>query len=265
MTDPTALPPQTEEFYRHTIARLREADIPFMVGGAYAFSVYTGITRHTKDLDFFLRPADVERALDRFRGDRFTAEVTFPHWLAKVKCGEDCLDLIFRAGNGLCEVDDSWFERARENEVVGCRALLTAPEEMLWMKAYIMERERFDGADVAHIIQSCAEKLDWQHLVRRFDQHWRILLSHLVLFGFIYPAERNRIPTSVMSELLQWAQEETAAHPPSDRVCRGTLLSRGQYLADVQERGYHDGRLSPGSHMTRDDIAAWTAAIESSD
>jgi hypothetical protein len=264
MTDPTSLPPKTAEFYRHTIEALRAANIPFMVGGAYAFSVYTGITRHTKDLDFFLRPADVQRALDSFRDDRFQAEMTFPHWLAKVKCGDDCLDLIFRAGNGLCEVDDSWFERAREDEVVGCRALLTAPEEMLWMKAYIMERERYDGADVAHIIQSCAERLDWQHLVRRFDQHWRVLLSHLVLFGFIYPAERNRIPASVMSALLQRAQEETAASAPSERVCRGTLLSREQYLTDVRERDYRDGRLNPASHMTPEDIAAWTAAIEDS-
>ncbi len=37
MTDPAALPPKTEEFYRHTIETLREAEIPFMVGGAYAF------------------------------------------------------------------------------------------------------------------------------------------------------------------------------------------------------------------------------------
>ena len=264
MTDPTALPPQTEEFYRHTIETLRAADIPFMVGGAYAFSVYSGITRHTKDLDFFLRPADVERALAQFRGDRFEAELTFPHWLAKVKCGEDCLDLIFRAGNGLCEVDDTWFEHAREDEVVGCRALLCPLEEMLWMKAYIMERERFDGADVAHLIHCCAERLDWSRLVRRFDQHWRVLLSHLVLFGFIYPAERNRVPASLMSELLQWAQEETAAPTPSERVCRGTLLSRAQYLSDIEERGYRDGRLTPASHMTAEDIANWTAAIENS-
>lgn len=252
----------TEKFYREAIRTLREAEIPFMVGGAYAFSVYTGITRHTKDLDFFLRPRDVERALDCFRTERFTAEITFPHWLAKVQCGDDCLDVIFRAGNGLCEVDDSWWERAREHAVLGERALLCAPEDMLWMKAYIMERERFDGADVSHIIQSCAERLDWAHLVRRFDRHWHVLLSHLVLFGFIYPAERNRIPSSVMSDLLQRAQEEVSSRT-EERICRGTLLSRAQYLPDVQERGYLDARLQPNSQMSTADIESWTAAIES--
>ncbi len=255
------LDPATEEFYRSSMRSLQEARIPFLVGGAYAFSLYTGISRHTKDFDLFVRPADLEQALAHFREDGFEAEETFPHWLAKVKCGDDCIDLIYRAGNGMCEVDDAWFERARQEEVLGFPAALCAPEEIIWMKAYVMERERFDGADVAHLIQSCAERLDWSHLVRRFNSHWRVLLAHLVLFGFIYPSERNRIPSSIMSGLLQRTQEELSS-TPDDRVCRGTLLSRAQYLVDVQERGYSDGRLHSQSHMGANDIAHWTAAIE---
>jgi len=101
-------------------------------------------------------------------------------------------------------------------------------------------------------------------LVRRFGSHWRVLLSHLVLFGFIYPSERNRIPSSVLSDLLQRTQEELST-TPSDHVCRGTLISRAQYLPDVHERGYRDGRLAAGSHMTAADIESWTAAIEQTD
>lgn len=249
------------DFYRDAMRILNDAGAPFLVGGAYAFAAYTGISRDTKDFDVFLRPADVERALDQFRSEGFAAERTFPHWLAKVKCGSDCLDLIFRSGNGISEVDDSWFTRARDEEVLGRAVKLTAPEETIWLKCYIMERERFDGADVAHLIHSCGERLDWPHLVRRFNSCWRVLLSHLVLFGFIYPSERNRIPASVMSDLLQRTQEEIGT-APSERVCRGTLLSRAQYLPDVQERGYRDARLEPRSHMTEADIASWTAAIE---
>ena len=256
-----ALSEATEQFYRQSIRTLQDAKVPFLVGGAYAFAVYTGIARNTKDLDIFLRPRDVERALDCFRRDGFEVERSFPHWLAKASCGEDCIDLIYRAGNGLCEVDDGWFERARRQEVLGEAALLCAAEDILWMKAYIMERERFDGADVAHLIQSCAERLDWAHLVRCFGNDWRVLLSHLVLFGFIYPSERHRIPSSVMSDLLQRAQEEISASS-LDRVCRGTLLSRAQYLPDVQEGGYRDARADSRSQMTAEDIGSWTAAID---
>jgi hypothetical protein len=93
---------------------LDRANVPFLVGGAYALCVFTGISRDTKDFDVFLKPSDVERALDAFRREGYEAELTFPHWLAKVKCGADCLDLIFRSGNGVCEVDDGWFARARD-------------------------------------------------------------------------------------------------------------------------------------------------------
>jgi hypothetical protein len=89
-----------------------------------------------------------------------------------------------------------------------------------------------------------------------------VLLSHLVMFGFIYPAERARIPAWVMDQLLDRASEEVHAAAPDDAVCRGTLVSREQYLHDVEREGYVDGRLPPCGTMSADDIAAWTAAIE---
>jgi hypothetical protein len=128
------------------------------------------------------------------------------------------------------------------------------------MKAYIMERERFDGADIAHILQSCAEKLDWPHLVRRFGPDWRVLLSHLVLFGFIYPSERGKIPAAVMDDLIGRLRKEGSS-AGSDRVCRGTLLSRKQYLLDIRKRGFRDARLEPRVHMDLEDIVHWTKAI----
>jgi hypothetical protein len=262
-TEVAELPPETAEFYRRAIHIMQQSGVPFLVCGAYAFGVYTGIARHTKDLDFFLKPADIERALDAFRADGFEVENTFPHWLAKAYCGEDCVDLIYRAGNGLCEVDDTWFDRAREEDVLGERALLCGPEEMLWMKAYIMERERFDGADVAHLIHSCAESLDWEYLLRVFGNDWRVLLAQLVLFGFIYPSERHRVPASLMRDLIGRLEPELE-NADTDRVCRGTLLSRAQYLPDVQERGYRDVRLGARSHMTAEDIRTWTDAIDPS-
>ena len=248
------------EFYRRSMQVLQNANIPFLIAGADALRFYTGVSRQTKDFDLHLRPAHVGAALDAFARAGYKTEKIFPHWLAKAKCGRDCVDLIFRAGNGLCEVDDSWFDRAHDRDFLGLTVKLSAPEEILWMKAYIMERERFDGADVAHILESCAEKLDWPHLVGRFGSDWRVLLSHLVLFGYIYPSERGRIPTAVMNDLIERLRAETP-NLAADRVCRGTLLSRSQYLADVQKRGFRDARLEQRAHMDAADIAHWTNAI----
>ena len=48
------------------------------------------------------------------------------------------------------------------------------------------------------------------------------------------------------------------------KVCQGPLLSRAQYLVDVDEWGYEDARLIPRGSMTEQQIAEWTAAIDRS-
>lgn len=252
-------------FYRRAMRLLYEADVPFLVGGAYALGHYAGITRRTKDLDLFLRRGDLEEALHAFDAAGIRAEAAYAHWLAKAFGEGTAVDLIYRSGNGVMEVDDAWFEHAVDDEVLGMEVQLCPLEEMLWMKAYIMERERYDGSDVAHLLRSSADRVDWPRLLDRFGPHWRVLLSHLILFGFIYPSERNRIPQAVVEELLQRWQAERRATPPAERVCQGTLLSRTQYLVDVEQEEYQDARLCPRGAMGAEEIRAWTQAIDEED
>ena len=98
---------------------------------------------------------------------------------------------------------------------------LCPPRRSLWSKAFVMERERFDGADVAHLIQALGPELDWDRLLRRFGPHWRVLLAHLVLFGFIYPSQRDRIPARVLHELTDRLRKETDSTVPQPRSARG--------------------------------------------
>ncbi|HYH47131.1 MAG TPA: hypothetical protein VEG34_15730 [Thermoanaerobaculia bacterium] len=252
----SGLTPETLATYRRAMTTLREAEVPFLVGGAYAFGRYTGIIRHTKDFDVFVRPADLAPALEALAGAGFRTEVPFPHWLGKAHAGDDFIDVIFSSGNGLARVDDQWFENAVEGEVLGEQALLCPAEEMLWSKAFIMERERFDGGDVAHLLLARARELDWRRLLSRFAGHEPVLLSHLLLFDYIYPGETGA-PREVIDELLVRTR---AATPPVERLCRGPILSRGQYLADIEERGYRDARLAPLGAMGPDEVAIWTRA-----
>ena len=255
------LSPETIDFYRRAMALLEEAKVPFLVGGAYAFARYTGIVRHTKDFDVFVHPRDFERALEAFAKAGYKTEKNFPHWLGKAYQGEDFVDVIFSSGNGVARVDRRWFEHAVDEEVLGRKTLLCPAEEMLWSKSFIMERERFDGADVAHLLHSRAEELDWQRLLDRFgEEHGRVLLSHLVLFGYIYPDDADRIPAWVMDDLLDRVRNERGSQGPERRLCRGTILSRSQYLLDVEEGGYRDARLEPVGPMSEDEIEIWTEA-----
>jgi hypothetical protein len=243
---------------------LVDAGVPFLVGGAFAHACFTGIRRSTKDLDLFIRREDYDRIAQLMQAQGWRTELSYPHWLAKVHAGEEFIDLIFNSGNGLTPVDARWFRDNARTEVLGVPVSIANMEDSLISKAFIMERERYDGADIAHTLQACAERLDWAGLLERFGPHWRVLLAHLTLFGYIYPGERQRLPAWVMDTLLARLAAETRQPPAEDpHVCAGTLLSREQYLYDVEQLGYVDGRLTPVSSMTPQDVAGWTEAIPS--
>src|SRR5436309_69987 len=254
------LDPVSRDFYQSAIGYLQKAGIPFLVGGAYSFARYTGLERHTKDFDIFVRPADCQRVLKALCGAGYGVEMTFPHWLGKAFSGDNCIDVIFSSGNGVARVDDGWFEHAIHGQVFDIDALLCPVEETIWSKAFVMERERFDGGDIAHLIRGSGRDIDWQRLLDRFGPHWRVLLSHLVMFGFCYPSEREIVPAWVLDELMNRLRKETASPAPPERICQGTLLSRSQYLVDIEQWGYLDARLTEGT-MEQGDIDLWTDAI----
>jgi hypothetical protein len=246
-------PPERAEFFRRALTALEKAGVPYLVGGAYALERYTGICRDTKDIDVFVLPRDCNRTLGVWAREGLSIELTDPNWLAKAFEGDCYLDLIFNSGNGLCPVDAGWFAHAVDDQVLGLEVKLCPLEEMLWQKIFIMERERYDGADIAHIIQSHGAKLDWKRLVARTGDNWEVLLAHLIVVNFVYPDEGEIIPQAVMDELLDRLCSKPKRRKRNPKVCRGTLISRYQYLPDVLQCGYRDPRPSS---VRRDEIDA---------
>ncbi len=227
---------------------LTESNVPFLVAGAYALFEYTGVFRDTKDLDLFLRRRDLDEAFRALEAAGFRTELVDAGWIGKGYAGDYFVDLIFSSGNGVASVDDLWFQHARPALVMGVPCLLAPPEEMIWSKAFILERERFDGADVNHIVHACGEDLDWERLLARFDSHWEVLLAHLSLYRFAYPGERSKVPLRVLETLCH----RTLAAPDwAGRVCRGDLLSRVQYWHDHEHRGFASGRALEESERAR--------------
>ena len=163
----------------------------------------------------------------------------------------------------MAAVDDEWFEHAVDAELLGIPVRLCPPEEIIWSKAYVQERERFDGADIAHLIRKSGREFDWHRLIRRFGDHWRVLLAHLVNFGFIYPGERDIVPEWVIARAGRPPPSSEAEEPPPrEKVCQGTLLSREQYLVNIAHVGLpRMPGSSPRGTMTAEEITHWTAAI----
>lgn len=221
---------------------LAGSGVPFVVAGAYAFFEYTGIYRDTKDLDLFLRERDLPAAFRTLEAAGFRTDLTDPGWIGKAWRGEWYVDLIFSSGNGVAVVDDAWFAHARRGRVMDVEVLLAPPEEMVWSKSFVLERERYDGADVNHLLHACGASIDWRRLLARFDRYWEVLFSHLLLFDFAFPSARSVVPGWVVEELVRRTLENREAGDHPGALCRGPLMSRVQYQHDVEALGLRDAR-----------------------
>ena len=257
-----SVPVQRElpEFYFEALNLLERAEVPYLIGGAFAQSRYTKRYRETKDLDLIIRRSDVPAAMAACESAGYRTELIFPHWLAKIHSDPYVLDVVFSSGNGVLEVDDDWFTHAVDSELMGKPVKLCPVEELLWSKAFIQERERYDGNDVMHLLHARASVLDWDRLLARFGEHWPILLSQLVLFMFVYPDRRGTIPKGLLDDLVDRVQH--LRPEPNNPLCCGTLISRQQYLFDIQRLGYVDARVEPHGSMTPTEAEIWTAGIE---
>jgi len=234
MTKPTS----AERFYIAALKKLIDSGIQFMIGGTYAFTEHTGIKRETKDLDIFCKAGDYPRILKVFEEYGYKTQIIDARWLAKASHKDHYIDLIFASRTDLATVDDSWFKHAPEGNIFHLPVKLIPPEELIWSKAYIQHREKFDGADVNHIILKQGQSLDWQRLLMRMEAHWEVLFSHLINFRFVYPSERDIVPKWLMEELLSRSQQQLTLPNPQDKVCRGHLLANGQYDIDFEKWGF---------------------------
>jgi hypothetical protein len=244
-----SLAPETRQFYCDVLAILFKSNIPFLAGGAYALACYTGIVRDTKDFDVFCLEKDAKDILGALGEAGYKTELTDEIWLAKAFCNDNLVDIIFGSANGLAQVDEEWFTFAQEGQLLDFTVELIPPEEMIWSKSFIMTRNRYDLADIVHVILHQAQFLDWTRLLRRFDGHWRVLYNYLILFGYIYPNQRHLIPVDLMKELTDRLQNEIQTSE-SGPLCRGTLFSTTDYLIDVTQWGYIDPRTITVSNQS---------------
>ena len=233
-------PPDADRFYADSLRLLRDSRIPFLVAGTFAVNCYTGINRATKDLDIFCKAGDFPRILLHCREHGFETITVDERWLAKVKRDGCFFDVIFSSTAAVVTITDLWFQESHPAEIYGVSVQLTPPTEMIWSKALLQNRHRYDGADIAHLILRQSERIDWKRLLTHMEQYWEVLLMHILNFRFIYPSEREQIPRWLLDELLLRTKEQADLPPPQTKVCRGRLFSPDDYRIDVSEWGFAD-------------------------
>lgn len=230
---------ETTSFYRKSIEILNKNGVEYLLGGGFAFYHYTGISRDTKDLDLFCKSTEYPKILGHFEEHGYRAEVHDPRWIAKVFDGDNYIDMIFDTPNGVCPVDNTWFQRAVRTTLYDENIKVISVEELIWCKIYVQNRERYDGADVNHLLLKQGDQLDWKHLLDRLDRHWQLLLAQFINFQFVYPSEYMKIiPKWLFEELMRRAQEQFLIPPTTEKICRGPLIDQTQYGVDIKEWDY---------------------------
>lgn len=143
---------------------MRGSGVPFLVMGGIA-SNQLGRSRSTRDIDFFVRYEDKDKALEAFERAGFETSVYDPHWLYKAQMDDVGVDIIFRS-TGEIFLDDTMFSRAVEETFKGLTVKLVPPEDLFVMKALATKEDtpRY-WYDAVAIVGS--SEFDWDYLVWR--------------------------------------------------------------------------------------------------
>lgn len=139
-------------------AALRDAGVEFMLGGGLAGWVRGGPpTDH--DVDFFVRPEDATAALDVLLSVGFRAESAPEEWLFKAWDDDVLVDLIFQPSGG--PIDDEYFARAEEMEVMAVRMLVASPADVLVTKLLSITEQEPDFGSALELARALREQVDW--------------------------------------------------------------------------------------------------------
>jgi hypothetical protein len=149
---------------KSAVATLREADVPFLLGGSFAAWARGGPPPH-KDLDLMVRQPDAERALDALAGAGMRIERPPEEWLFKAFCGEVMIDLIFRPSG--VDLDDAAFGRADALPVMAVTTPVMAIDDVLVTKLCALGEHALDLTSLLGIARALREQIDWRGVETR--------------------------------------------------------------------------------------------------
>jgi hypothetical protein len=145
-------------------AALRDAGIPFMLGGGMA-SWARGGPPTDHDVDFMVKPADIDRAGRALEAAGFAIEQPPEGWLRKAWLGESMIDLIHRPVHH--DIDDEMLQRATEIEVQAVAMPVMSADDILVTKLLALSEHHADFESVVEVGRSLREQIDWSSVRER--------------------------------------------------------------------------------------------------
>ena len=235
-SQPMIIPVEQEQLFREVLTLFEEKKVPYAVAGAFALRQHTGIYRDTKDLDLFLTSTNAGAALKLLEAEGFLCETCDPIWLHKAHRNGFFVDLITGMSNAAIVVEDSWIERSKPAVVSEVPTRVLAAEELLASKIFVTRRERFDGADIAHIIYGTRGRLEWPRILQLVGENWEMLFWALVFFRYAYPAQTHFVPGELWQQMIRRFEDVVSRRDLAARF-RGSLIDDKMFAIDVNEWG----------------------------
>ena len=148
----------------HAAAALRDAGVPYLLAGSFAVWARGG-PAHDTDLDFAIKPDDVERAVDALVATGMTSKPTPEEWLQKVCEGDVVIDLIFNPA-GL-HIDDAVLARGDDIEVTGMTFRVMGIDDVMTTKLFAFKEHYLDYESTLEMARVLREQIDWDELRAR--------------------------------------------------------------------------------------------------
>lgn len=184
--------------YFEVIRQARARGIQHAVGGGLAVEAYTIHRQSTKDIDLYIVPGDRDAMIDVVThcglADLYPKQPYDRKWIYRSFVDDIIVDIIWSMPNQRAQVDPSWLCRGHEIEVHGERLRLLPPEELIWAKLYVLQRDRCDWPDILNLIDATARELDWDHLLTRVGDDAPLLDAVLTIFKWLCPQRAAHIP-----------------------------------------------------------------------
>ena len=148
-----------ESSLKKAAAAMREADIPFLLGGSLA-SWARGGPETTHDLDFMIKPEDAQRALEALEAVGMKPEQPPEEWLVKAWDGDVLIDLIH--GPSGIDMTDEVIERGEVLNVLSMEMRVMSLEDVITTKLEALTEHSLDYAGILQIARALREQIDWQ-------------------------------------------------------------------------------------------------------
>jgi hypothetical protein len=143
---------------KRVAAALKQAEIPFALGGSFAVYAHGGHSSD-HDVDFLIREQDTERVLQELAGAGFEVLQPPEDWLVKVFDEGRMVDLIYRPVES--PVTDETLRDVTQLSVEAITMPVISASQLMIHKLLSYTQHRCDFATGLPVARSLREQIDW--------------------------------------------------------------------------------------------------------